>query len=407
MFSCALLSLAPRSSRRCFVSLRVVSDARITELASLLSLTRDADNVVILDVPRPFSNEAACMALISDTFEFSTTRFTAIASSPQKASRFRDLCSEQCIRIELVESASAHSFVENIIASCYEAITGTSQQGILVPRTGSSLRATVGPLHDIVDRLAPHSFPRNFTFEQHRSRSGPGCTTHPAHQSSRGLCFSDGILAFTRFNNLIFRHHLADVHTDVVVGANTSGFKHGARDGALFSSPSGVYFHKHHGWLVADTLNHCVRCVKPDTYDVSSIPSTNFCQTSTLPSISTRTMPPLQLSHSLFKQSVFLAGRRLTSLLHLPSIMSHAIEWIMTGVNICSSKFGWQPRASLSLGQFSQMSRLFRFSEINSISHVPLWRPHRIFSDGADGIVVISVGRFFVLTIFIHGVHLY
>jgi hypothetical protein len=405
MFSLALLSLAPRSLRRCFVSLRVVSDASIAALSSLLFLNRDADNVVILDVPRPFSNEAARMALISDTGKFSTTRFTAVASSPQKASSFRDLCSEQFIRMELVESASAHSFVENIIASCNEVFTGTSQQGILVPRAGSSLRATVGPLYDIVDRLAPHSFPRNFNFERHRSRSGPGCTTHPAHQSSRGLCFSDGILAFTCFNNLIFRH-LADVHTDVVVGANNSGFKHGARDDALFSSPSGVYFHKHHGWLVADTLNHCVRCVKPDTYDVSSIPSTLFCQMSTLPCISTRTMPPLQLSHSLFKQSVFLAVRRLTSLLHLPSIMSHAIEWMMTGVNICRSEFGWQPRASLSLGQFAQMSRLFRFSEINSIYHVPLWRPHRIFSDGADGIVVVSVGRCAVLSILIHGVHL-
>ena len=31
------------------------------------------------------------------------------------------------------------------------------------------------------------------------------------------------------------------------------------------------------------------------------------------------------------------------------------------------------------------------------MSHVPLWRPHRIFSDGAGGFVVMSMGRFAAL----------
>ena len=104
-------------------------------------------------------------------------------------------------------------------------------------------------------------------------------------------------------------------------------------------------------------------------------------------------MPPLQLSHNALKQRIFLQLRHWASRLNLPPRLSHLLEWIMTGLHFGRGKSGWQLHASLSLRQFCDMSRFFRFSEVNFVSYVPMWRPQRIHSDGAGGYVVVSQGR--------------
>jgi hypothetical protein len=196
---------------------------------------------------------------------------------------------------------------------------------------------------------------------------------------------------------VIFRRHIGDSHTDTVAGSSQSGIKDGSIGEALFASPSGMLCDDRNGrWLVADSLNHCVRCIELDSFLVTTVPSPLFSKVSSLPPVSARTMPPMQLSHSPLKQNVFLSLRRLTAELHLPLTLSHLLEWAMTGVNVCRSKFGLYLSSSVSFQQFTDMSRFFRFSDINALSHVPMWRPHRIFSDGAGGFVVISLGRFVV-----------
>jgi len=406
----ALLATAWRGSRRFFASRHAASEASVAELASMLHLPRDSDHVVMMDLPEAFSPETACLALISDSSSFVRTRFVAIASCPKEALKFKAYGAEHIICINVVEGASVYAQAQRLITS-ESCADKTIPQALFIPRTGSRNEAVVSPLRDIVDRLAPHSFPQNFSFKQHISPRGADVNVERAPQSSRGVCYSDelsrgvrysdGTLAFTQFNTVILRRQYRDFRDfdeDFVVGASESGFNDGSRGKALFSSPSGIVFDKLDGsWLVADSLNHCVRSISPETSSVTTIPSSLFNKISSLPPASTGLLPPLQLSHSPFKQSVFLASRRLVARLHLPRTLSHAFEWMMTGVNLCRNSVGWHLACSLSLKQFSQMSRFFRFLEVNSISHVPLWRPHRIFSDGAGGFVVMSMGRFVAL----------
>jgi hypothetical protein len=297
----------------------------------------------------------------------------------------------------VVEDAAALAQAERIIAS--RAAAAPFQQVLVIRRAAPQRRAlaAVGPLRDIVDRLAPHSFPLHFRFKHHGAGTdaaappSPLGAAPPSPLGAAGLGFSDDALAFTHRNTVILRRN---AHSDVVIGSGGSGFKDGAASAALFSSPSGVYFDAGRGgWLVADTLNHCVRYISPDTLTVSTLPPPLFARLPALSSVPAKIMPPLQLSHNALKQRIFLQLRRWTSRLNLPPTLSHLLEWIMTGLHFGRGKSGWQLSTSLSLQQFSDMSRFFRFSEVNAASHVPLWRPQRIHSDGAGGYVVVSQGR--------------
>ncbi len=394
-----LATAAKRASgfKRPFAIRYDILKAGVSELASTLRLSRDTDQVLFTEVPEPFSPEAARMALISDASGFVMTRFVAIADCVSNAHRFKSYCSEQFISAHVVENLSAFTLAERIIASQQRAAASSFQQALFIPRIGSPHRAVVCPLRDIVDRLAPHSFPINFSFKQLCSglSAKPDASAQPAPQCSAGLCFSDDVLAFTHLNTLIFRRSVNNVHQDVVVGSGDSGCKDGTRDEALFSSPSGIHFDaRHGGWLIADTLNHCVRCVDPSALTVSTVSSLPFVRIASSSSVPTRTVPPVQLSHNPVKQLVFLAMRRAVSQLNLPIKLTHALEWIMTSLHFGRGMSGWRLGMSVSLEQFSEMSRFFRISEINSISHVPMWRPQRIYSDGSGGYVVVSQGRF-------------
>jgi hypothetical protein len=384
---------------RCFFTTRCsASEDGISELVSKLNLPRDEDHVLFTEIPEPFSTESACMALISDAFGLTRTRFVAIAGCPAKASRLKLYCSEQSICADVVEDVTALAYTERIIASQSRSAASAFQQAVFVPRTASSRpQAFVGPLRDIVDRLAPHSFPLGFTFKRHCSVVEPklNAAVHPAPQSSAGLCFSDDMLAFTHLNTVIFRRSVNNSPLDVVVGAGGKGFKDGAGDEALFASPSGIFFNGRDGdgWLIADTLNHCVRCIHPGAFTVSTVSPSLFFRAAASNSLHTTVMPPVQLSHNPLKQRIFLALRRFVSRLKLPVSLTHVLEWIMTGLHFGRGSNRWQLHMSLTLQQFSEMSRFFRVSEINSVSHVPMWRPQRIYSDGAGGYVVVSQGR--------------
>jgi hypothetical protein len=383
--------------RRFFVTRSKVYEADVSLLASMLQLSQDSDNVVLTDLPEPYSTEAACIALISDSSGFTRTRFVAIAGCPTKANRLKLYCSEQFICANIIEDLSAFAQAERIMTSHPSAAASAHQRALFIPRTGSPHRAAVGPLRDIVDRLAPHSFPIDFSFKRHLSGSNckPEAALHSAYQRSSGLCFSDDVLAFTHYNSVILRHSVSSTHLDVVIGTGERGFKDGKGDKAFFSSPSGIHFDASHGgWLIADTLNHCVRCINPDTLDVSTVSPSLFSRVVRSDSVPSGVVPPVQLSHHPFKQRVFLALRWVVSRLNLPIALTHVLEWIMTGMHFGRGNSGWRLNMSLSFEQFSQMSRIFRSGFRNSMSNVPMWRPHRVYSDGGGGLVVVSQGRF-------------